>query len=374
MSNEISRPTRESDQFNLFDLEPDWRDYWWGMPNFEVKDARPGHQITMNFVSYEDAKEFGEKIGMRVTEKTNSLWFPKQNWETGAYEWDGPKTDTRYPICIPSKGRADCQTLGHLLDEMGASYRFFVEETEYDWYVSIHGESKVVSMPFHDLGQGSIPARNFIWEWAIENNHERHWIMDDNITIFNRCQSNRRLTCRSGAMLRAMEDFTDRYENIAFSGPHCRGFVPDRNPNLTPVLWNSRIYSCTLIKTDLPYRWRGRYNEDTDLCLRALKDGWCTALFRSLLMDKFTTAGAEGAKAMKGGNTDNVYNTGDYRRKFAESLKEQHPDCVEISWKFNRWHHHVDYSKFKDNKPILKEGVTKTGSDNEYGIKLKKMK
>ena len=51
MENEISRPTKESDQINLFDMEPDWRDYWWGMPNFEVKDARPGHQITMNFIN-----------------------------------------------------------------------------------------------------------------------------------------------------------------------------------------------------------------------------------------------------------------------------------------------------------------------------------
>lgn len=372
--NEISRPTRTDKQSVLFELEPDWRDYWWGMPNFEVKDARPDHKIQMNFVSFDDAKEFAEKLGIKITGKTNSLWYPKQNWEAGAYEWDGPKCSTRYPICLMSKGRADCQTTGKLLDEMGADYKFFVESEEYDEYCKHLGEDKVISMPFNNLGQGSIPARNYIWQWAIDNNHERHWVMDDNITEFSRNQSNRKLRSRSSASLLAMEDFVDRYNNIAFAGPHCRGFVPDRDPNMTPVLWNSRIYSCTLIKTDLPYRWRGRYNEDTDLCLRALKDGWCTALFRSLLMDKFQTAGAKGAQAMKGGNTDNVYNTGDARRAFAESIKEQHPDCVEISWKFNRWHHHVDYSKFKENTPILKSGITKLGADDNYGLKLKKIK
>jgi hypothetical protein len=369
-TNEISRPSRVDNQSTLFDIEPDWKDYWWGMPNYTCKDSRPERRIVMNFMCEEDVQDFANKLGIKITEKTNSLFHPKQNWETGAFEWDGPKCSTRYPICIPSKGRADCHTTGHRLNEMGADYKFFVEETEAEEYAKHVGEDKIVIMPFNNLGQGSIPARNFIWQWAIDNNHERHWIMDDNITMFNRNQSNRKLTCRSGAILRAMEDFTDRYENIAFAGPHCRGFVPDRDPGMTPVLWNSRIYSCTLIKTDLPYRWRGRYNEDTDICLRALKDGWCTALFRSLLMDKFSTAGAKDSKAMKGGNTDNVYNTGDYRRAFAESIKEQHPDCVKISWKFNRWHHHVDYSKFKANKPILKAEITPTGSDDEYGIKL----
>jgi len=28
-----------------------------------------------------------------------------------------------------------------------------------------------------------------------------------------------------------------------------------------------------LIRNDIPYRWRAKYNEDTDLSLRVLKDG-----------------------------------------------------------------------------------------------------
>jgi SNF2 family DNA or RNA helicase len=55
---------------------------------------------------------------------------------------------------------------------------------------------------------------------------------------------------------------------------------------------------------------------------------------------------------MAGGNTDNVYNSGDHRRAFAESLEAQHPDVVKVVWKFNRWHHEVDYRPFKANKLI----------------------
>ena len=88
---------------------------------------------------------------------------------------------------------------------------------------------------------------------------------------------------------------------------------------IPPFTLNTRIYSMTLLRSELPYRWRGRYNEDTDLCLRALKDGWVTANFNAFLGDKATTM------TMRGGNTDTVYNTGDHRREFAESLQRQHP-------------------------------------------------
>jgi hypothetical protein len=257
---------------------------------------------------------------------------------------------------------------------MGVSYKFFVEETEGDEYIKHLGADNVVVMPFHDLGQGSIPARNFIWEWAKERGFKRHWTVDDNITSFARCTNNRRLCVRGGGFFQAMEDYVDRYENIVMAGPHHKGFVPDRNDTTGAYLLNSRVYSCILLDTSLPDRWRGRYNEDTDLSLRLLKQGKCTLLFRALLMDKGTTVGVKNAKPMKGGNTDNVYNGGDHRLAFAQSLKDQHPDCVEVTWKFNRWHHEVDYSKFKGNNPILKPGITPRVGSDEYGMRLVRVK
>lgn len=167
-----------------------------------------------------------------------------------------------------------------------------------------------------------------------------------------------------------MEDFVDRYENIAMAGPHNKGFVLDRDPNLTPILFNSRVYSCILLDTSLPLRWRGRYNEDSDLALRILKEGHCTLLFRALCMDKSKTVGVRNSKPMKGGNTDNVYNDNDRRYAFAKSLQEQHPDVVRVVWKFNRWHHQIDYSPFRKNKPILRSDVVPTRDVNDYGMRL----
>jgi hypothetical protein len=51
---------------------------------------------------------------------------------------------------------------------------------------------------------------------------------------------------------------------------------------------------------------------------------------------------------------------------------KMHPDVSKLVWKFNRWHHHVDYSQFKKNKLIKKPGIKiKQGVDN-YGMLLVK--
>lgn len=377
MEIEISRQEQQKEiQDFLFDLPKQYDDYWQDMPEFTNKDCSPIKKITVNFLTIEDYFEFQKTIGQKLTEKTDSIWHPKQTRMAGEFAYGGAKNvQPRYPICIMSKGRWDNQTTGKKLDEMGLDYKFFVEELEAENYIKELGENKVIVMPFNNLGQGSIPARNFIWDWAEKNNHGHHWVMDDNIKAFVRFNNNRRINTKTGGIFCAIENFVDRYENIALAGPNDKAFVPDRIENAEPVRFNTRVYSCTLIDTKLDMRWRGRYNEDTDLCLRVLKKGYCTALFSALLMDKAQTNYADGkTKGMKGGNTDNVYNQNDFRKAFADSLAEQHPDCVKVVWKFNRYHHEVDYSGFKDNKLILKDGIVIPKRINNYGMELQRIK
>jgi hypothetical protein len=50
-----------------------------------------------------------------------------------------------------------------------------------------------------------------------------------------------------------------------------------------------------------------------------------------------------------------------------------HPDCVEVAWKFDRWHHQVDYSRFAKNQLKQRDGITPTGGDYEYGLTLRKV-
>lgn len=272
----------------------------------------------------------------------------------------------RYPIFIPSKGRWDSNQTARALDALGMDYRVCVEPSEYEQYSARLEAAKLLKLPenFSERGTGSIPVRNWIWDRAIEQGAERHWLLDDNISSFYRTNLNRRIRVTTGAIFACAEDFTDRYENVAFSGFNNVGFVKDRNDRVPAFYLNTRVYSMTLINTALPYRWRGKYNEDTDICLRALKDGWCTIQFNAFLGDKTTTL------RMKGGNTDTIYNTGDQRKEFAESLKEQHPDVVDVTWKFGRWHHQVNYTPFKKNKLRRKPGLLLPEGVNEYGMKL----
>lgn len=274
------------------------------------------------------------------------------------------KMKSKYPIYIISKGRWESRLTSKALEEMNVPYKIVIEPHEYDNYASVIDNSKILVLPFSNLGQGSIPARNWVWEHSINEGWERHWILDDNIEQFNRLNRNLQVKVLTGQIFKAAEDFIDRYENVALAGFQYDYFAKAKT--ILPAFYmNTRIYSCILIKNSLPYRWRGRYNEDTDLSLRALKDGWCTVLFYAFIQQKAQTM------TMKGGNTDNVYTDGDNRLKFAQSLVEQHPDVAKVTQKFGRWHHHVNYKPFAKNKLIKKTGLEIPNRVNEYGMVLK---
>jgi len=272
----------------------------------------------------------------------------------------------RYPVYIISKGRWESRLTSKALEKINVPYYIVIEEPEYNDYAKVIDPSKIKVLPFADLGQGSIPARNWVWDDAIRQGTERHWILDDNIREFYRYNRNRIYVMKSSATFCVIEDWVDRYENIALAGMQYEMFVP-RKEKRPPIYLNTRIYSCILINNNIPYRWRGRYNEDTDISLRILKDGWCTALFNAFPCKKISTM------VMKGGNTDNLYRQDkefDGRLEMAKSLHRQHPDVTKIVWKWGRWQHSVNYRPFKNNKLIKRQGITIPKGINNYGMQL----
>ena len=165
--------------------------------------------------------------------------------------------------------------------------------------------------------------------------------------------------------LAAAEDFTDRYENVAISGLNYSMFATghDKQP---PFYVNVHVYSCTLVLNAIPYQWRGRYNEDTDLCLQVLSGGWCTILFNAFLAQKVATM------KMKGGNTDQLYR-GSGRLKMARELERRWPRVVEIKRRFGRPQHViVNQWKHFDTPLKLRADIDprKLKHANEYGLKL----
>lgn len=273
-----------------------------------------------------------------------------------------------YPVYIISKGRWESRLTSKTLEKLGVPYHIVIEPQEYDNYSAVIDPDKILILPFSNLGQGGIPARNWVWEHSISIGAERHWIMDDNIKHFQRKNNSDRIYVTDGTIFKAMEDFVNRYENIALAGP-AYFFMGDQTLTRgakNAFLANTRIYSCILIKNDIPYRWRGRYNEDTDLSLRALKDGWCTIQFWAFLQGKAATM------TMKGGNTESLYklDNEDGRLLMAKHLQEQHPDVTQIKRRWGRWQHVVNYKPFKNNRLIKKEGVQIPEGVNNYGMVL----
>ncbi len=272
-----------------------------------------------------------------------------------------------YPVYIISKGRAESRYTSRMLERMSVPYRIVVEPQEYEQYAAVIDPAKILTLPFSNLGQGSIPARNWVWEHSIAEGHQKHWILDDNIAGFSYFNRNRRHHLRCGTGFVVMESFADRYENVALCGPQYCGFMPKRVRHRRSLILNTRIYLFILIDNALIFRWRGRYNEDTDLSLRCLKAGLCTVLFQAFLHGKAATM------SMTGGNTDELYQ-GDGRLEMARSLRRQHPDVVTITRRWGRWQHQVDYRPFKGNKLIRKPGIEIPEGINEYGLRLVKVK
>lgn len=283
----------------------------------------------------------------------------------------------KYPLYIPSKGRADSRLTMKALERMGVAYYVVVESQEADEYRSVLNPelaTVLVLDPAYqrdyeagdDIGdaksKGPGPARNFIWDYAIASGAERHWVMDDNIRCFERLIQNAKYRVWSGRFFRVMEDFVDRYQNIAMAGPNYREFAKQRQV-VAPFITNTRIYSCNLIRNDVPFRWRGRYNEDTILSLDMLKAGWCTVQFNAFLQHKLET------QTIGGGNTDEFYAKEGTLAKSQMQVK-MHPDVSRLVWRFGRWHHHVDYRPFKKNRLIRRTDIEWPTGTNEYGMRL----
>jgi len=95
-----------------------------------------------------------------------------------------------------------------------------------------------------------------------------------------------------------------------------------------------------------------------------LKAGWCTIEFNAFLQDKTTT------QAFRGGNTDAFYT---HEGTLAKSQMQValHPDVSRLVWRFGRWHHHVDYRRFRKNMLRRRAGLAISPGADEYGMTLR---
>ena len=256
--------------------------------------------------------------------------------------------ESKYPIYIISKGRAFKPLTAKLFEQAGIPYFIAVEPQEAEEYKTSLGKNRVIILPFSNLGLGSYPARNFCWEHAKERGFKYHWLFDDNFLMFKKWINQKR------ARIENIKDALNYVElNADKTGVDISGFErPEfccKVPKV-PFKSNCHVYSAMLIKNDLPYRWRLKYNEDIDLNLQVLHNGGTTSSCVYYMAKKVDTG-----QKMKGGNQTELYKGNDPKKNLlkAKMLEAVWPQYTKTVIRFGRHHHLIDWKQFKRKHPKI---------------------
>lgn len=255
--------------------------------------------------------------------------------------------ENKYPVYIISKGRYEKPLTANRFESYGINYLIAVEPQEYDLYCNKLGEKRVLKLPFANLGLGSYPARNYCWEHAKENGYKYHWLFDDNVQAWLKWIDGKRRKISDILSALIFVEVYAKKTNIDILGFEEPNF--SRKPPTKPFKLNCHVYSAMLIKNEMAYRWRLKYNEDVDLCLQVLHNGGTTASCVYYLADKVSTAVKQ-----KGGNQAELYKGNDPRKKLlkAKMLEAVWPQYAKTVIRFNRYHHFVNWKVFNSKTAI----------------------
>ncbi len=239
-------------EFDLWGNEVKKDDFlWFDMPEFKQDKKEPFHivdcfvgaqKIKIRFENEANLNDFfyimkdfvfsggvkinslsklSENLSQKITDKTKSIWFPyKAHRREGTQPtWNAESTlKNKYPIYIISKGRhKSCITANELI-YLKVDFSIVVEPQEYDLYKKEFPNINIIKTNFSNLGQGSIPVRNFVWDHSIKEGYKKHWILDDNIEHFHILNENEKYRVSDGAIFSLCEIFTDRFLNVKMSG------------------------------------------------------------------------------------------------------------------------------------------------------------
>lgn len=253
----------------------------------------------------------------------------------------------QFPVYVISKGRAYNPMTARHFEKAGIDYLIAVEPQEAEEYVKAVGKDHVLILPFSNLGVGSYPARNYCWEHAKAKGYKYHWLFDDNILAFKTWINGRRRN--TDEVLKALT-YVERNairSSVSITGFEEPNFVV--KPPRVPFKYNCHVYSAMLIRNDIPWRWRLKYNEDVDLCLQVLHGGGTTSSCVYYMADKVSTS-----MKMKGGNQSELYKGNDPKKKL---LKAKMLEAVWLQYaktviRFGRYHHYVDWKVFKKKSKV----------------------
>ena len=329
---------------------------WFNLPSFVWDDKLL--ETTYFDVKVSDRTAFFKAFNVKET-KRQFIHYKKKEQPYKKYQYRiTHEINPKYPIFIISKGRSEKRLTVDTLEAMNCPYTIVVEPQEVEAYMKHIKSSNILVLPYEYCGknQGSIPARNFIWEYATKRGFEKHWILDDNIRGFFRWNYNVKLPVNSGVVFKCLEDYLEHFTNVGMAAMNYNMDLAAIHIEKAMITHNTKCYSCILINNKLMDdkkigRWEGKFNEDVDLTIRTLKGGLCSMAFNNFLSGKCSTG-------MKGGNNEIYKQCSEegFMEKY-KALEDKHPECVKMQRKHKdkRPHHKVNYNKVAKAKPIMKD-------------------
>ena len=201
----------------------------------------------------------------------------------------GPATELRYPIYVPSKGRADRINVTRLLTEQNIPFTVVVEPQDADDYRQHFRDDQLLVMDKND--QGIHYVRNYAKQHATEQGTEFHWQLDDDIRSFKVRRDGKNRTTNPAHVLNLVETVTDLYTNIGAASPMYDTWAFQEGPI---IKLNRMFASANLLRNDPNITFRPDIVEDVDTSLQYLAAGYCTLIFATALITVPTTPDDEG--------------------------------------------------------------------------------
>ena len=265
-----------------------------------------------------------------------------------------------YPIFIPSKHRCGISGTAYIFAKCGIEdYRIIVEADDLKDYRNKYGTSRVLELPRSylenyetldeygtEMAAGPGAPRNYAKDLAAAEGAEWFWTFDDNLTyaLLRYDARGFRRDWNGARWFAGVENLITQFNNVAIGGPHSFDFIAHGHQRIRRYVANTRVYSVSLMRTAIPFRWRGRYNDDTILSLDVLRAGWATILSNEWLMKKNQT------QIVKGGLTEHLYKYGTGPK--SRMLATEYPEYAVVTERFKRIHHFIDYKKHFGHIPL----------------------
>lgn len=222
----------------------------------------------------------------------------------------------KYPIYIPSKGRADKQLTVKLLLANGITNFFVIVEAGHDAveYTRTIGNKHVLVLKESNYGTSSV-ARNYAIEHSKRVGFAKHWQLDDDISKIYGHKKGKVTNVNVGEILREVERLDKEHKSNITGVNTSASFLSQTKKEFNE---NGSLTSLYLITND-KFRFRGTMLVDMDYQLQLLRAG-----LQTLRCNNFAFVFKSPLKA-KGGYYD-IYSNDKKRTQALSEFFKNNPD------------------------------------------------